>query len=257
MAFVLPPRLWIYTNYDCNLSCSYCVVRSHPKAEPRAIEFDTFRRLIEEALDLEFHELYLTGGEPFLHPRFFDLLDYAVPRIKTTILTNATVVTPRRLERFKNLPPEHLSFQISVDSADPARNDSFRGSGSWERTMAGVEQLMEFGFRPKIGGTVTPETEGDDQDLIRFFAERGLAESNVFLRPLIKRGFSSQGKELFTDRVLPEVCVDRDGVYWHPLSTDSDFLVTRDTFPFHRAVALFREEMARREREGIESLPYQ
>ena len=25
-------RLWLYTNFDCNLSCDYCCVRSSPKA---------------------------------------------------------------------------------------------------------------------------------------------------------------------------------------------------------------------------------
>src|SRR5262245_53269667 len=28
-------RLWLYTNFDCNLSCDYCCVRSSPKAPRR------------------------------------------------------------------------------------------------------------------------------------------------------------------------------------------------------------------------------
>ena len=31
----LPWKLWIYTNYDCNLRCSYCVARSSPNAPRR------------------------------------------------------------------------------------------------------------------------------------------------------------------------------------------------------------------------------
>ena len=30
-------KLWIYTNYDCNLRCSYCVAKSSPNAPRRAI----------------------------------------------------------------------------------------------------------------------------------------------------------------------------------------------------------------------------
>jgi hypothetical protein len=26
----LPWKLWIYTNYDCNLSCNYCLASSTP-----------------------------------------------------------------------------------------------------------------------------------------------------------------------------------------------------------------------------------
>jgi hypothetical protein len=29
-------KLWLYTNYDCNLTCTYCVARSGPGADVRA-----------------------------------------------------------------------------------------------------------------------------------------------------------------------------------------------------------------------------
>ncbi len=267
MGFKLSSRLWVYTNYDCNLSCSYCVVRSHPEAEPRAMEMDVFQRLLDEAVSLGFDELYLTGGEPFMHPRIFDLMDYAVRRISTTVLTNATIFTPRRMKRLKALARGgegvggvgggNLTLQISVDSTDPDCHDLHRGAGSWLQTMRGVDALLTQGFKARIGGTATPESEGEESALADFFSAKGLNGDDVFVRPLIRRGFSERGKDLYADRVLPEVCVDRDGVYWHPLSTDPDFQVTRDIFPFSRAVGLIRAEMDRREREGIESLPYQ
>jgi MoaA/NifB/PqqE/SkfB family radical SAM enzyme len=238
-------------------SCSYCVVKSHPKAEPKALEVKTFQRLVDEAPSLGFDELYLTGGEPFLHPRIFDLLDYALPRIFTTVLTNATVLTPRRMDRLSQLPRENLSLQISVDSANPDLNDLYRGEGSWGQTMHGVDSLVQTGYVVRIGGTATPEANGQEAELMELFSEKGFGEGDVFTRPLIKRGFSSHGKELYIDRLLPEVCVDRSGVFWHPLSTDPDFLVTSNIFPFSRAVGLIRTEMERREREGIESFHYQ
>ena len=30
-------KLWLYTNYDCNLKCSYCVAKSGPNAARRAL----------------------------------------------------------------------------------------------------------------------------------------------------------------------------------------------------------------------------
>jgi sulfatase maturation enzyme AslB (radical SAM superfamily) len=30
-------KLWIYTNYDCHLRCSYCLAESSPEAERRAM----------------------------------------------------------------------------------------------------------------------------------------------------------------------------------------------------------------------------
>ena len=33
-------RLWLYTNFDCNLTCDYCCVRSSPRAPRRELGLD-------------------------------------------------------------------------------------------------------------------------------------------------------------------------------------------------------------------------
>jgi hypothetical protein len=35
---------------------------------------------------------------------------------------------------------------------------------------------------------------------------------------------------------VPELTVDRDGVYWHPVSTDEDLLLTPHVLPLAAAV---------------------
>ncbi len=37
----LQMKLWLYTNYDCNLRCTYCVAESSPHAPRRALGLDT------------------------------------------------------------------------------------------------------------------------------------------------------------------------------------------------------------------------
>src|SRR5262245_10230597 len=38
-------RLWLYTNFDCNLRCDYCCVRSSPKAPRRALGLERVQRI--------------------------------------------------------------------------------------------------------------------------------------------------------------------------------------------------------------------
>ena len=45
----LGSRLWLYTNFDCNLRCDYCCVRSSPKAPRRALGLERVRRIASEA----------------------------------------------------------------------------------------------------------------------------------------------------------------------------------------------------------------
>src|SRR5579863_10398593 len=67
-------RLWLYTNFDCNLRCDYCCVRSSPKAPRRALGLERVRRIAREAAALGVAEIFVTGGEPFLLDDIGDIL---------------------------------------------------------------------------------------------------------------------------------------------------------------------------------------
>src|ERR1700740_1396826 len=45
-------RLWLYTNFDCNLHCDYCCVRSSPKTPRRELGLDRIQRIASEAAAL-------------------------------------------------------------------------------------------------------------------------------------------------------------------------------------------------------------
>jgi TusA-related sulfurtransferase len=59
-------RLWLYTNFDCNLHCDYCCVRSSPKVPRRELGLARVQRIASEAAELGVSEIFVTGGEPFL-----------------------------------------------------------------------------------------------------------------------------------------------------------------------------------------------
>ena len=68
-----PWKLWLYTNYDCNLRCSYCVVKSGPNVSRRALGLSNVIRLIDEAVSLGFKDVFFTGGEPFIRKDFAEI----------------------------------------------------------------------------------------------------------------------------------------------------------------------------------------
>jgi hypothetical protein len=83
----------------------------------------------------------------------------------------------------------------------------------------------------------------------------GIAESDHFVRPLAKRGFSAEGLEVGVDNLLPEVTITADGVYWHPLvsPSDGDMLVTRQIFPLAKAVECIQNRLTSQQGEsGVE-----
>src|SRR5438034_8397495 len=81
-------RLWLYTNYDCNLSCSYCVAESFVGAERNGLTLPQVCRLIDEAGTLERREVFLTGGEAFILHDICTTRHYGLERRHVAVLCN-------------------------------------------------------------------------------------------------------------------------------------------------------------------------
>ncbi|NUQ98636.1 MAG: radical SAM protein [Streptomyces sp.] len=215
-----PSRLWLYTNFHCNLACDYCAVASSPSAAPRTLSADAFRALVDEAVAAGFTELYVTGGEPFLHPDITTLLDYASAQLPTVVMTNAMLLRGRRADGLDTLAGRKLTVQTSLDGATAHTHDLHRGPGSWQRTMDGIRHLIDLGLPPRVALTETRENTGEIPAVAALLAELGLSADHFAVRPLLHRGFADTGVEIGEDSSIPELTVTADGLHWHPAGAD-------------------------------------
>ncbi len=238
-----PWKLWIYTNYDCNLRCSYCVAKSSPNVPRRAIGLVIARRLVDEAIALGFEHIFFTGGEPFILPDIYAMLAYSSARVPTTVLTNAMILRGPRLEKLVAIANDNLIVQVSLDGGRAEDHDAFRGAGSWEKAVAGIRLLQAAGFRVRLGTTETPANTDHLDMLHAFRAELGIPAEDHFIRPLAKRGYSKEGLELGMGNLLPELTANLDGIFWHPLSTDADMQVSKKLFPLAHAVESVQQQL--------------
>ena len=229
-------KLWIYTNYDCNLRCSYCVAKSGPNAPRRAIGLANVKRLVDEAVELGFSEIFFTGGEPFILNDVYEMLAYSSARIKTSVLTNAMLLHGSRLEKLSAVRNDNLILQVSLDGARPEEHDAYRGTGSWAKAVEGIKTLQANGFRVRLSTTETPANTGHLEDICAFHRSLGIPDEDHFVRPLAKRGYSKEGLDLSMGDLVPELTVNLDGIFWHPLSTDADMQVSKNIFPLATAV---------------------
>jgi len=239
-------KLWIYTNFDCNLRCSYCVAESTPRAPRNAIGLENSQRLVDEAVELGFKELFFTGGEPFILDEIYAMLAYASARLKTTVLTNAMLFNGRRLARLLEIANPNLRVQVSLDGGCAEHHDAFRGAGSWKKSVEGIRTLQEHGFPLRLSTTETPANSAHLDELRDFRRSLGIADEDHFIRPLARRGFSSEGLEVGPGTLAPEITVTINGIFWHPLASpgSGDMLVTKDIFPLSAAVSYVRKNLA-------------
>ena len=235
----LGERLWLYTNFDCNLRCDYCCVRSSPTSSRRALDLERIRRIVAQALPLGLAQLFVTGGEPFLLPDIAPILQPCAEAAPTTVLTNGMLLRGGRLDALRGLPRDRLTLQISLDSPSRELHDRRRGAGSWERAWAGVETGRKAGFRVRLAATVSTDDEADQ--FAEFLDRNAVAPEDRVIRRIALRGFAEDGVALSRADLVPETTVTARGVYWHPVGADDDdFLVTRDILPFAAALGAIR-----------------
>ena len=237
-------RLWLYTNFDCNLSCDYCCVRSSPKAPRRALGFERVRRIAVEAAELGVSEIFVTGGEPFMLPDIGEILAACAGAAPTTVLTNGMLFTGRRLETLRSLSRERVTLQISLDSPTPERHDRHRGQGTWARTWNGIERARAEGFRVRLAATVS--TDAQAEEFRGFLDAHHVSEENRVIRRIALRGSATQGIALARVDLVPEMTITGEGVFWHPVGAeDNDFLVSHEIFPLAKSFAAVRRAFDR------------
>lgn len=138
----------------CNLRCRHCFISCAP--DNHSFWFMS-RRMVRDALiesaGMGVKEYYFTGGEPFMNHAMEDILADALQYRTATVLTNGTLLAPRRVEALRQVAgnADHaLELRVSVDGPTAAANDAIRGDGAFARTMEGIGRLVHAGFRPIV-----------------------------------------------------------------------------------------------------------
>lgn len=237
-------RVWLYTNFDCNLCCDYCCVRSSPTAPRRELGIARVRRIARETAKLGVREIFVTGGEPFLLEDIGEILTACAAAAPTTVLTNGMLFGGRRIESLRRLPRDRIVLQISLDSATPERHDLHRGSGTWARTCEGIQRARAEGFRVRLAATVS--TDAEAEEFRQFLDQERIGAEDRVIRRIALRGSATAGVVLTRSDLVPEVTVTAEGVFWHPVGAeDADLLVTRDIFPLADSFAAVRRAFDR------------
>jgi len=131
--------------YRCNLRCRHCYTDPYndPQFFPRELTLDELYRLVEELRDLGVIWLNLSGGDIFMHPRFFEIYERTYSKgFLLQLYTNGTLFTRAMIQRLQAMPP--FTIDISCHTMNEARFDWFtQVPGSYQAFMRGLALLRE------------------------------------------------------------------------------------------------------------------
>ena len=112
--------------------------------------------------NLEFIDIY--GGEPFLIPPMFELLDHGITlgvsnRIAVQLHTNASIFNKQYANILTHY--KHVGFVLSIDSMDPTQFGYIRHKGNLETTIINLNKFTDFfqnypNIEKTISLTITP-----------------------------------------------------------------------------------------------------
>jgi len=172
--------LWFNTGTLCNITCRNCYIESSPRND--RLVYLTLRD-IQPYLDeiererLGTHEIAFTGGEPFMNPHIFEMLEECLARgFRTLVLTNAMRPMQRHKARLSDINERYgarLVIRVSLDHYTAERHEDERGPGTFAPTRDGLIWLAEHGFNVAVAGrTMWGEDEAAERaGYARFFAE--------------------------------------------------------------------------------------
>lgn len=239
-------RMWLYSNYHCNLACAYCLTESAPKVPSRQLGSDRMRALTHQAAALGFSSIGVTGGEPFLRTDLPELVADLSDELPVVVLTNGTLFTRRLLDKVAPLADRPVALQISLDRPDPDDNDAMRAPDNFRKVVEAIPRLVERGLEVRIATTLLEEDASELARLCDLHRGLGVSDEHHVVRPVVRRGRAQTGEmgvPAGASALEPELTITVDGAFWSPFGPtvtagvpDVDLLVTRSTDPLAGAV---------------------
>lgn len=168
-----PEMISIELTHSCPLKCAHCFLNA---GNGEFINDDLMKRIISEISILGTKQIQLTGGEPLLHPHFFDYFSelYRQDR-EIQIFTSGYILNDsikEQLYKFKN--KKNILFQISVDGLE-AFHDEFRGiKGSFAQAMKFLEYLKEINISSIVATCISDQSYTEISGLCKIIKEKGV-----------------------------------------------------------------------------------
>jgi radical SAM protein with 4Fe4S-binding SPASM domain len=191
----------------CNNNCRHCYINlpsSDAGAKSSEMTLAEIESIADQAVELGTLWCLITGGEPLLRPDFKEI--YLALRRKgllVSVFTNATIITPKHIRLFRDVPPRDI--EVTVYGVSEATYDRVtRTPGSYERFMRGLDELLEAGIPIRLKA-MAMKSNAHEFEKIASFCRQKTKDYFRFDPQLHLRydGNPQRNDEIMTERLTP------------------------------------------------------
>ncbi|MBQ8856521.1 MAG: radical SAM protein [Lachnospiraceae bacterium] len=182
----------------CNLKCKMCYVRKSMedvRKEGGIKDAKWWLSVAKDAADCGLLYPLLTGGEPFLHPEFKEILSGMLKMgLQVSINSNGTLIDRKWAEFLSKNCPTRINITLYGASEETYRNLCGDG-GAFRRVREAVELLKEYGIPFKFNASITPDNVQDIEKMIAYAKEQDAPiQVATYMFPPIRRDSSMVGQ---------------------------------------------------------------
>ncbi len=179
----------------------------------RELTTDECLALLSEMEALGTEMLILTGGEPLLRKDIYAIAERSSSLgIWVVMGTNGVLITDRVARRMVDCGVKGVG--ISIDSADPARHNRFRGGpNAWEYSVRALDICTKHGLEVLVQTTVMEENEHEIPELLEFARDKGAWSFNLYFLVQTGRGKAMTELSAVQTEAMLERLVDEQDRY--------------------------------------------
>lgn len=140
----LPTAIAIEPTTACNLGCPECPsgLRQFTRNTGN-LKQDFFREVIDELAPSLSYLTFYFQGEPYIHPKFLDMVQYASQKgIYTATSTNAHFLTEKKARETVESGLDRLI--ISIDGTTQETYESYRINGQLDKVIEGTRNVLKW-----------------------------------------------------------------------------------------------------------------
>lgn len=151
----------------CNLSCEFCYNFKNLPDE----RFDRMLSIADALALNNVDVVNLTGGEPFLHPRLADIIDYCYKHFTLMISTNGMFLSKKILSR---IVPKTELVGVSLDAVTEREARIMRGRAyDLSIVLANISLFLAYKMKLKINTIITKYNKKCLYDIANFIESLG------------------------------------------------------------------------------------
>jgi radical SAM protein with 4Fe4S-binding SPASM domain len=142
LQYGVPFNVSIEPTTTCNLGCPECPSGLKSFTRPTGnLDYDFYKRMVDEIGNKLIYLYFYFQGEPYMHPKFLELVRYASQKgIYTVTSTNAHFLTERKARETVESGLDRIL--ISIDGTTQDTYEQYRIGGSLEKVIEGTKNLV-------------------------------------------------------------------------------------------------------------------